>query len=73
MKHISKFDVDGYEYVISYSMADDITLIWRDILDIDFAYKNDIPPRELIGWYFGEYDFDITEEYIKDYYKNMEV
>lgn len=76
MEHISKFDSCVYE--ISYSMGyedeelreDDITLIWRDApCDIDAAWEEDIPPRELVGWYFGEYDFDITEEYIKDYYK----
>ena len=76
MKHISK--IDGLEYEISYSMGyedeelkdDDITLIWRDAPeDMDYLFKNDIPPRELAGWYWGEYDFDLTEEYIEDYYK----
>lgn len=76
MKHISKFD--GYEYEISYSVADedgtpkydDITLIWRDApCGVGQAFKEDIPPRELVGWYFGEYDFVLVEGYIKDYYK----
>lgn len=77
MKHISIFD--GCTYEISYSMSmegngkqydDDITLIWRDApCGIDVAWEEDIPPRELVGWYFGEYDFVLVEGYIKDYYK----
>lgn len=77
MKHISKFD--GYEYEISYSVADedgtpkydDITLIWRDApCGVGQAFKKDIPPRELVGWYLGEYDFKIVEDYIKKYWEN---
>lgn len=76
MQHISKFD--GCVYEISYSVTmedgeerdDDITLIWRDAqCDFDDAEENDIPLREFIGWYFGEYNFAITEQYVKDYYK----
>lgn len=75
MKHISKFD--GYEYEISCSMAnedgqlkhDDITLIWRDApCGVGNAFLQDIPPRELVGWYWGEYDFETVEEYIKKYW-----
>lgn len=80
MKHISKFDHCVYEISESVDLnlmkkgkayRDDITLIWRDApCGLDIAYeKDDISPRELIGWHWGAYDFDITEEYIKDYYK----
>ena len=77
MKHVSKFDSCVYE--ISYSVADEdgtpkydnILLIWRDApCDIDLAFEKDIPPRELIGWYFGEYDYDDVEWQIKYYYRN---
>ena len=76
MKHISKFDNCIYE--IAYSASDedgtpkydDITLIWKDApCGVDIAWKEDIPPRELVGWYWGEYDFDLTEGYIKEYYQ----
>ena len=77
MKHVSKFD--GYDYEISCSMADedgqlkhdDITLIWRDApCGTGQALLQDVPPRELVGWYWGEYDFKIVEEYIKKYWEN---
>ncbi len=76
MKHISKFD--RYEYEIAYSIVDedgcpkyeDITLIWRDApCGVGQSFLQDIPPRELVGWYWGEYDFETVEEYIKDYWK----
>lgn len=76
MKHVSKFD--GYEYEISYSVADedgcpkydDIILIWRDApCGVGNAYLENISPRELVGWYWGEYDFETAEEYIKEYWK----
>lgn len=76
MKHISKFD--GYDYEIGYAMSnengkeysDDITLIWRDApCGVGNAYLENISPRELVGWYYGEYDSEIVEGYIKDYWK----
>ena len=76
MKHFSK--LDNYEYEIAHSASDfegcpkydDITLIWRDApCGIDVCFTKDIPPRELIGWYWGAYDFELTEGYIKDYWK----
>ena len=76
MKHISKFD--GCVYEIGYAMthengkeySDDVTLIWRDApCGMDEAWDNDMPPREFINWHCGEYDYDMAEDYIKDYYK----
>lgn len=78
MKHISKFD--GYEYEITYSvdyegdkvLNDDVILIWRDApCGIGNAFLHDIPPRTLVGWYYGEYDEAIVENYIKDYWKKQ--
>lgn len=78
MKHISKFD--GYEYEITYSvdyegnkvLSDDIILIWRDApCGIGNAFLQNIPPRTLVGWYYGEYDEAIVEDYIKDYWKKQ--
>jgi hypothetical protein len=55
---------NGKEY------RDDTTLIWRDApCDIDDAEENGVPLREFVNWYFGEYDYATTEQYIKDYYK----
>lgn len=69
MKHISK--IDGKEYEISESVSlengkverDDITLIWQ--------MKPFDEPTRLIGWYYGGYDFDITESYIQDFVELM--
>lgn len=76
MKHISIFD--GCTYEISYSMSmengkqydDNITIIWRDALtDPNEANGVDLPIREFIGWYCGEYDYEDTEWFIKDWYR----
>jgi hypothetical protein len=76
MKHVSKFD--GCVYEISHSISiengkrydDCVCLIWRDApCGFDAAFDNDIPIHELINWYHGDYDYDTTEHYIKDYYK----
>jgi hypothetical protein len=49
---------------------DDITIIWRDTpCGFDSAYENDLPIRELVNYYAGEYDYDDTEYYIKKYYE----
>lgn len=79
MKHVSKFDSSVYEICESVDLEamnkgeryrEGITLIWKDApCDIDLAYEKDIPPRELIGWYFGEYDYDDVEWQIKHYYQ----
>lgn len=76
MKHISKFD--GCTYEISYSMSmengkqydDDITIIWRDTpTDPNETNGIDLPIREIVGWYCGEYDYEDTEWFIKDWYR----
>lgn len=76
MKHVSKFD--GCVYEISHSVSiengkeydDCVCLIWRDApCGFDAAFDNDIPIHELVNWYHGDYDYDTTEQYIKDYYK----
>lgn len=76
MKHVSKFDACTYE--ISYSMSmengkqydDDIIIIWRDApTDPNEANGVGLPIREIVGWYCGEYDYEDTEWYIKDWYR----
>ena len=78
MKHISKFD--GCVYDISHSVGvengkeydDCICLIWRDApCGFDEAFDKDIPVQELVGWYHGDYEYDTTEYYIKDFYKKL--
>lgn len=67
MKHVSK--IDGKEYEISESVSfengklerDDITLIWK--------MKPYEEKTQIVGFYYGGYDFDITESYIKDFIK----
>ena len=81
MKHVSKFDSCTYE--ISYSMSkengkqydDDITLIWRNSpTDPEETNGVDLPIMEMIGWYAGDYNYDDTEWYIKDWYrKKLEI
>lgn len=76
MKHVSKFD--GCTYEISYSMSkengkqydDDITLIWRDSpTDPEETNGIDLPIMEMVGWYAGDYDYEDTEWFIKDWYR----
>ena len=76
MEHVSKFD--SCIYGISYSVTDqdgvqkedDITLIWRDSpCGFEEAVKNNFSLRELVGWYWGDYDYKVTERYIKEYYQ----
>ena len=77
MKHISEFD--GKEYEISRSVSvldgrvydDDITLIWYDKqYDDDMCYDEEPDARALIGWYWGDYDEELTEAYIEDYWRD---
>ena len=76
MRHISTFD-NGTVYEITESVnldrkaCDDIKLIWRyapggfeAICD-----KSDVKPLEFVNFYYGEYDYNTTEEYIEDYWK----
>jgi hypothetical protein len=75
MKHISKFD--GQEYEISKSVSiedgrqydDWITLIWYDpYYDDDKSYEEDEEARILIGWYWGDYNEEFVEKYIRNYW-----
>lgn len=77
MKHISKYD--GKEYEISKSVSvvdgrvydDCITLIWHDpYYDNDKGYDDDEEVRVLIGWYWNDYDEELTEAYIEDYWRD---
>ena len=76
MKHVSKFD--GCVYEIGYAMtkengkeySDDITLIWKDCQHEVEQEGVDIPMREFINWYCGDYDYDEVEWQIKYYYRN---
>ena len=70
MKHVSKF-MGEYEISESVSMnngrveyVDDITLIWRTDLD---------GPHILVGWHYGDYDKQIAEDYIKEYWANQHI
>lgn len=78
MKHISKFD--GQEYEISKSVSiengiqydDCITLIWYDpYYDNDKSYDEDEEARVLIGWYWEDYDEQLTESLIKRYWAEV--
>lgn len=68
MIHTSK--INNKHYNISFSMQmencelkyDDITLIW------DFCNASNV--TKLVGWYFGSYDFETTECYIRRYLQN---
>lgn len=77
MKHISI--IDGKEYEISKSVSieggrqcdDYITLIWYDpYYDNDKGYDEDEEVRVLIGWYWGEYNDELTDAYIEDYWSD---
>ena len=77
MKHTSK--INGKTYEIGFAMStengktynDDITLIWYDSPEsIEKCFSENIPPRVFVGWYFGEYDFDTTEYYVREGAKN---
>jgi hypothetical protein len=67
MKHISK--IDKKTYYISESISyddhkhDDITLIW------DFEPFD--KPALLVGWFYGEYDYEQTEEYIRKFISSL--
>lgn len=63
MTHFSKITNKIYDISFSASIEDsklkfdDITLIW-DAADPTI-------PHMLVGWYYGDYDFDTTEDYIR--------
>lgn len=78
MKHISKFDGQVYEISKSVSMEngqqyeDDITLIWYDEpYDDDKCYEEYDDARVLVGWYWGGYDYDMTEIDIEYYWTEV--
>lgn len=66
MRHISK--IDGREYYISENgtfangqwYSDDLTLIWTETQDEDQFLR-------FVNFYYGEYDYETTEDYIKSY------
>ena len=70
MEHISK--LNGNTYNISRSVEyetgkrDHITLIWWS------PNQPDLPPTVLVDWYYGDYDYSITERYIAYYLKQGE-
>lgn len=80
MKHLS--EIDGATYDISYSCDykdgrhadDDITLIWKSpACSLDDAEEHDVPPTVLVGWYYGDYDYTITEQCIREHYLDKSV
>ena len=67
MKHYSKINKKIYNISqsVDYSnhiLKDDITIIWQ--------FEPFDEPTKLVGWYYGGYDFDATETYIKEEIKN---
>ena len=77
MKHVSKFDGKVYEVSESVSVSmengkrydDDITLIWYDKpYDDDQCYEEDDDARVLVSWYWGGYNYDMTEIDIEYYW-----
>ena len=77
MKHVSKIDGQVYEISKSVSMEsgtqydDDITIIWYDKpYDDNVAYEEDVDARIFIDWYWGEYDADVTDAYIENYWRD---
>lgn len=73
MKHMSKFD--GREYFVTRSYdADnngnlynhDVCLVWRE----GVLYGED-EPRTFIGWYYGDYDYQWTEDIVQEYYEGI--
>jgi hypothetical protein len=78
MKHVSKFDGKVYEVSKSVSIVDgkqyddDITLIWYDKpYDDNVCYDEDDDARVLIGWYWGDYNYDMTEIDIEYYWTEV--
>lgn len=76
MKHISKFDGQVYEISKSVSMVDgkqyddDITLIWYDKpYNDNVCYDEDYDARVFVNWYWGEYDEELTDAFIGDYWR----
>ncbi len=70
MKHVSKF-MGEYEISESVSMnngrvecMDNITLIWR---------TDGEGPHILVHWYYGDYNKQIVEDYIKEYWVKKHV
>lgn len=69
MIHVSKIDGNEYEIgrvqdYINHNITYDINFI--------MGYE-DFEKQEMIieiGWYFGDYDFDVTEDYIREYLNN---
>ena len=76
MKHVSKIDDQVYEISKSVSVfdgrayEDDITIIWHDKpYNDDVYYDEDSDARVLIGWYWGDYDAELTDSHIKAYWR----
>ena len=48
----------------------DLTEYFENLVDsIDKAEAYDLNQRELVGWYWGDYDYNDVEYYIKKYYE----
>ena len=81
MIHISKIDGQEYDIAVNICPEDrksyDITTIFKfmtpeeEVIANNKAISNneEYSPVKLIGWYFGEYEFDMVEYYIKEYLK----
>jgi translation elongation factor EF-G len=74
MTHISKLNNESYEIAINICPEDgksyDIITIFKFPTDEEEEIHDnggDYTPPKLIGWYFGEYDFEITETCIEDF------
>ena len=79
MKHFSKIDAQTYEISKSVSVVngkqyeDDITLVWYDTpYDENERQEEDPNARVLVGWYWGGYDEEVTDELIKFYWRESQ-
>ncbi len=62
MTHISK--TDGKTYEIGLIVENDILKSYDIIAIMDFSDLDDI---KIVGFYYGDYDYNIAEAYIKKY------
>ncbi|MEY8352562.1 hypothetical protein AALB39_04305 [Lachnospiraceae bacterium 54-53] len=65
MLHVSEINGKTYEIGL---IVDNASLKSYDIITImDFSDLDDI---KIVGFYYGDYDYNITEEYIRKFLEN---
>ena len=72
-----KSNVDNKEYEIVTGNAYDLTFIMNYPTDEEYREaeeRKECPRRvALVGWHFGEYEYQIAEEYIQEWIDNGKV